>query len=47
MLAPSAGEPGPDRYVAPVLEAARGLVPGRDLRSAVEDEDEDEVGPLG
>jgi len=43
ILAPVAGEPGPDRYLAPVLEEARALVAGRALREAVEAE----VGPLG
>ena len=42
MVAPFAGEPGPDVYLAPVLEAARALVGGRDLRAAIEAE----VGPL-
>ena len=40
--APFAGEPGPDVFLAPVLEAARALVAGRDLRAAIEAE----VGPL-
>jgi histidine ammonia-lyase len=42
LVAPFAGEPGPDVYLAPVLEAARDLVAGRGLRAAVEAE----VGPL-
>jgi histidine ammonia-lyase len=42
-VAPFAGEPGPDRYLAPVLEAARELVRGNEFRAAVEAE----VGPLG
>jgi len=42
MVAPFAGEPGPDVYLAPVLEAARALVSGPDLRAAIEAE----VGPL-
>jgi histidine ammonia-lyase len=37
-----AGEPGPDIFLAPVLEAARALVAGPELRAAVEAE----VGPL-
>jgi histidine ammonia-lyase len=41
-LTPYAGEPGPDVFLAPVLEAARGLVGGRDLRGRIEAE----VGPL-
>jgi histidine ammonia-lyase len=41
-LTPYAGEPGPDIFLAPVLEAARGLVSGRDLRGRIETE----VGPL-
>ncbi len=41
-LAPHAGEPGPDIFLAPVLEAARGLISGRDLRDRIEAE----VGPL-
>jgi histidine ammonia-lyase len=35
-VAAVAGEPGPDRYLAPVLEACRELVAGRTLREAVE-----------
>jgi histidine ammonia-lyase len=38
-LAPHAGEPGPDIFLAPVLEAARAMVGGRDLRSQIEAED--------
>ncbi|HLT11568.1 MAG TPA: histidine ammonia-lyase [Micromonosporaceae bacterium] len=41
-VAPFAGEPGPDIFLAPVLEAARGLIAGQELRSAIEAE----VGPL-
>ena len=37
-----AGEPGPDVFLAPVIEAARAVVAGPDLRAAVEAE----VGPL-
>lgn len=37
-----AGEPGPDRFLAPVLEAARALIAGKQLRAAVEAE----TGPL-
>jgi histidine ammonia-lyase len=32
-----AGEPGPDIFLAPVLEAARSLVAGRALRDAIEE----------
>jgi histidine ammonia-lyase len=35
-LTPVAGSPGPDIFLAPVLEAARSIVAGRDLRAAVE-----------
>ncbi|MCW2641009.1 MAG: putative histidine ammonia-lyase [Dactylosporangium sp.] len=42
MVEPFAGQPGPDVFLAPVLEATRGLVGGRELRAAVEAE----VGPL-
>ncbi len=38
-----AGPPGPDVYLAPVLEQARSLIAGPALRAAVEAE----VGPLG
>jgi histidine ammonia-lyase len=41
-VAENAGEPGPDVFLAPVLEASRGLVAGRDLRGRIESE----VGPL-
>jgi histidine ammonia-lyase len=37
-LAPHAGEPGPDIFLAPVLEAARALVGGRELRDRIEAE---------
>jgi histidine ammonia-lyase len=37
-----AGEPGPDVFLAPVIESARALVTGRDLRTRIEAE----VGPL-
>jgi histidine ammonia-lyase len=37
-----AGTPGPDVFLAPVLEAARDLIGGHDLRTAVEEA----VGPL-
>jgi histidine ammonia-lyase len=33
---PHAGDPGPDVFLAPVLEAVRGLVAGTDLRGRVE-----------
>jgi histidine ammonia-lyase len=39
---PFAGEPGPDIFLAPVLEAARDLLAGPDLRAAIETR----VGPL-
>lgn len=39
---PSAGEPGPDIFLAPVLEAVRAIVAGPDLRAAIESE----LGPL-
>ncbi|HEV7896570.1 MAG TPA: aromatic amino acid lyase, partial [Planosporangium sp.] len=42
MVEPVAGAPGPDVFLAPVLEAVRGLVGGPDLRAAVEAE----IGPL-
>jgi histidine ammonia-lyase len=42
LVAPFAGEPGPDVFTAPVLEAARALIAGTELRAAVEAE----VGPL-
>jgi histidine ammonia-lyase len=32
-----AGEPGPDVFLAPVLEAARDLIAGPDLRAAIEE----------
>jgi histidine ammonia-lyase len=35
-LAPHAGEPGPDRFLAPVIEAARAIVRGPDLRREIE-----------
>lgn len=41
-MAEYAGEPGPDRFVAPVLEAAKKLVTGATLRSEVESA----IGPL-
>jgi histidine ammonia-lyase len=41
-VAQFAGEPGPDVFLAPVLESARALIAGRDLRTAIERE----VGPL-
>jgi histidine ammonia-lyase len=37
-----AGEPGPDRFLAPVLEEARGVIAGPVLRAAIEAE----IGPL-
>jgi len=41
-VAEHVGVPGPDRFLAPVLEAARGLIAGPDLRAAIEAE----IGPL-
>jgi histidine ammonia-lyase len=38
-----AGEPGPDIFLAPAMEAARAVISGRELRAAIERE----VGPLG
>jgi histidine ammonia-lyase len=38
-----AGEPGPDMFLAPVLEQARAVVAGRALRTEIEAA----VGPLG
>ena len=35
-LAGTMGEPGPDIFLAPVLETARAIVAGRDLRTAIE-----------
>jgi histidine ammonia-lyase len=37
-VAPHAGEPGPDIFLAPVLEAARAVVAGRELRGRIEAE---------
>ena len=37
-----AGEPGPDAFLAPVLEQARATMSGRDLRTAIEEA----IGPL-
>lgn len=37
-----AGEPGPDRFLAPMIDEARALVTGRELRTAIEAE----TGPL-
>jgi len=41
-LAGFAGTPGPDVFLAPVIEQARAVVAGRALRTAIEDA----VGPL-
>jgi histidine ammonia-lyase len=41
-LTPYAGEPGPDIFLAPVLEGARALVAGPDLRRDIESA----IGPL-
>jgi histidine ammonia-lyase len=38
LLAPHLGEPGPDRFLAPVLAAARDLVAGDELLSRVEEQ---------
>ena len=35
-IAPFAGEPGPDRFLAPILEQARAVVAGRALRADIE-----------
>jgi histidine ammonia-lyase len=35
-VAPFAGEPGPDLFLAPVIDAAHALIAGRELRAAVE-----------
>jgi histidine ammonia-lyase len=35
-VAAFAGEPGPDLFLAPVIEAARALIAGRDLRATIE-----------
>ncbi|HZN73813.1 MAG TPA: aromatic amino acid lyase, partial [Micromonosporaceae bacterium] len=37
-VAAFAGEPGPDRFLAPTIEAARALVTGTELRAAIEAE---------
>ena len=37
-LAAVAGDPGPDVFVAPVIDAARELIAGRELRAAIEAE---------
>ncbi|MBX6748160.1 MAG: histidine ammonia-lyase [Micromonosporaceae bacterium] len=42
MLTPYLGDPGPDRFLAPILEAARTLVAGPGLLARIEDA----VGPL-
>ncbi len=42
-VAPIIGEPGPDRYVTPMLEAVRAELVGPALRAEIEDA----VGPLG
>jgi histidine ammonia-lyase len=39
---PSAGDPGPDLFLAPVLEAVRGIIAGPALRARIEGE----IGPL-
>jgi histidine ammonia-lyase len=36
VVGPAAGEPGPDVFVAPVLESMRDLVAGTELRAAIE-----------
>ena len=41
-LADIAGQPGPDIFLAPVLEGARAVVAGAALREAIEAE----IGPL-
>jgi histidine ammonia-lyase len=42
VVARFAGEPGPDIFLAPVLEAARAVIAARELRTAIESE----LGPL-
>jgi histidine ammonia-lyase len=42
LLTPILGEPGPDRFLAPVLDAARAIVAGPELRARIEDV----IGPL-
>jgi len=37
-VAPFAGAPGPDVFLAPVLEKAREVIAGRELRAAIEAE---------
>jgi histidine ammonia-lyase len=37
-LTPALGDPGPDIFLAPVLEAARAIVAGPDLRAVIEAE---------
>jgi histidine ammonia-lyase len=37
-LEPTAGEPGPDIFLSPVIEAARGLIAGGELRGRIEAE---------
>jgi histidine ammonia-lyase len=41
-VTPVAGEPGPDLFLAPVIEAVRELIAGRQLRAAIETQ----TGPL-
>jgi histidine ammonia-lyase len=41
-VTPFAGEPGPDIFLAPVLEATRELIGERELRDQIEAE----IGPL-
>jgi histidine ammonia-lyase len=36
-IEPFAGRPGPDLFLAPVLESARAVVGGRELRAAIGD----------
>ena len=43
MVTPFAGSPGPDVFLAPVMESARRMIAGRELRDAIEAR----IGPLG
>ncbi|GAB3849619.1 hypothetical protein GCM10029963_34370 [Micromonospora andamanensis] len=42
-LGGAVGDPGPDVFLAPLMEAARTVLSGPDLRAAIEQE----IGPLG
>ncbi|MEE3919904.1 hypothetical protein V2I01_21285 [Micromonospora sp. BRA006-A] len=43
MLGRTIGEPGPNVFLAPLMESARDVVRGPELRAAIERE----IGPLG